>query len=301
MNNLVFPTVWSFWKQVILGKPRSIVSVNLYDSFFLFVYSNRIRYLQYAFQKNFCIRWDYYFFFQQTTLILFQVILILFSNTSQADTNQFKHWYKFYDYTIRHTAGSCFSNYTTNYWPLETDNGDDCKKMAICLLSKINPFDQADMLSATVLLGLMPTALAYFGPSVNELALLSFSQPILAFLMVLGAPVMSVTRFFEFTSANEILDQDRVLSIPKGGRHKTILISICQYIFTALTVINSLANSITLGNQTILSWKCNSFYMQLIWNLMPLIPFFFATLSILFSKVSDKILLQMWIGVNGFG
>lgn len=65
-----------------------------------------------------------------------------------------------------------------------------------CLLNAIPPNWQANFYSAIVVLGLMPTLLAYIGPSVAEISLLSAHRPLLSFLISMGAPAIWLTRVF---------------------------------------------------------------------------------------------------------
>ena len=164
----------------------------------------------------------------------------------------------------------------------------NCKKMAACLLKSLDEFDKADMQSATVLLGLMPTAMAYVSPTVSELALVSSRRPVLASLMALGAPALFVPRLLVFNGIGESLSKDKWSRVVrKKTTRKAVGISFLQYLFVAAAVINCLENSISLGNQTILSWKCLWPYMQLIWNVLSLVPFILAACSLrCCSKVS---------------
>ncbi len=97
-------------------------------------------------------------------------------NLTQSNAEQFSHWYSFYSYTLLHQAGpNCYPNYTTSEFPqyakwLHVEGETNiCKSMVTCLLQNIDDFDKADMQSATIILGLMPTILSYIGPTVREM------------------------------------------------------------------------------------------------------------------------------------
>ena len=163
---------------------------------------------------------------------------------------------------------------------------DMCKSMTTCLLQNIDDFDKADMQSATVILGLMPTILSYVGPTIGEIALLSSRRPILAVFLMLGAPAVFATRPFDFNSPGESLK----MGIGNFVLHKqtlfmTSVITAAQYLLLTLAVISCLLNSLQLGTSTILSWKCLWPYLQLGWNVMPLAPHLCAALSLQLSKV----------------
>lgn len=229
------------------------------------------------------------------TLRQSQVFAFIFSfSVSQVDAEQFSHWFRIYRSTLLDYAGEkCKDNYTRMDWPQYGEDPhiekiDNCKNMASCLLKNLNDFDKADMQSASVLLGLMPTALSYIGPTISELALLFSRRPVLVTLMVIGAPVISVTRLFDFTSLEAPLNHHEwpfhrhVKSKARAG-----WIIFIQYFFIAGAVAMSLENSVFLGRMTILSWKCLYSLMPFWWNLMSLVILLVAALARWVSKVSD--------------
>lgn len=162
-----------------------------------------------------------------------------------------------------------------------------CKSMATCLLQNIDDFDNADMQSATIILGLMPTILSYVSPTVGEIALISSRRPVLAILLVLGAPAIFATRPFDFNNPRESLKKDvGTFVLHKQSPFRATITTIAQYLLLSLAVANCLLNSVQLGSSTILSWKCSWSYLQLGWNFMPLAPHLCAALSSRYSKVS---------------
>ena len=163
--------------------------------------------------------------------------------------------------------------------------------MVTCLLQNIDDIDKADMSSATVILGLMPTILSYFGPSLEEMALISSCRPILAVLVTLGAPAVFATRPFEFNSPGRSLKKDvGIFVLHKQTPFRAALITTTQYFLLSLAVANCLLNSFQLGTSTILSWKCLWSYLQLAWNFMPLAPHICAAISLRYSKVSHHVI-----------
>ena len=159
--------------------------------------------------------------------------------------------------------------------------------MVTCLLQNIDDFDKADMQSATIILGLMPTILSYIGPTVGEMTLISSRRPVLAVLVMLGAPAVFATRPFDFKSPGESLKKDvGSLVLHKQTPFRAAVISTAQYLLLSLAVTNCLLNSMQLGTSTILSWKCLWSYLQLGWNFMPLVPPLCAALSLRRSRVS---------------
>ncbi|KAL2041436.1 hypothetical protein N7G274_005818 [Stereocaulon virgatum] len=153
----------------------------------------------------------------------------------------------------------------------------------------MDEYDKADMQSATIILGLMPTILSYVGPTVGEMALISSRRPVLAALLGLGAPAIFATRAFNFNNPSESLTKDvGTFVIRKQSPFRATLLAITQYLLLSLAVTNCLLNSMQLGSSTILSWKCSWSYLQLGWNFMPLTPHLCAALSVKYSKIYHR-------------
>ena len=172
--------------------------------------------------------------------------------------------------------------------------------MATCLLQNIDDYDKADMNSAAVLLGLSPTILAYFGPTVGEMALISSRRPVLAVLAVLGAPAVFATRPFNFNSPGKSLKKNAGnFVLHRQAPFRAAVITTVQYLLSSLAVANCLLNSVQLGTSTILSWKCLWPYLQLGWNLMALAPHICAALSLRCSKVSPVPTSYAYPSVSG--
>ncbi|KAL9613066.1 MAG: hypothetical protein Q9167_002365 [Letrouitia subvulpina] len=136
--------------------------------------------------------------------------------------------------------------------------------MATCLLQNIDDYDKADMQSATIILGLMPTILSYVGPTVGEMALVSSRRPVLAVLVMLGAPAVYATRPFAYISPADSLEKDvgNNFVLHKQTPLRAAMMTIAQYLFLSLAVTNCLLNSVQLGTSTILSWKCQCVIVQ---------------------------------------
>ena len=172
--------------------------------------------------------------------------------------------------------------------------------MVTCLLQNLDDFDKADMQSATIILGLMPTILSYVGPTVGEIALISSRRPVLAVLAMLGAPAVFATRPFDFNSPGESLKRDAgSFVLHKQTPFRAAVMTTAQYLLLSLAVTNCLINSVQLGTSTILSWKCLWPYLQLGWNFMPLAPHLCAALSLWHSKVSHYTIFYAYQSVQG--
>ena len=222
------------------------------------------------------------------------MILSLCLIFTQSNAEQFSHWYGFYSFTLLHRAGpECYPNYTAGDFPqyvqyLKVEGKIDmCKSMVTCLSRNIDEFDKADMQSATIILGLMPTILSYVGPTVGEMALISSHRPVFAILVMLGAPAVFATRPFDFNGPSESLKRNvEGFVLHKQTSYRAYCMTLAQYLLLSLAVSNSLHNSANLGTSTILSWKCLWPYLELAWNLMPVVPHICAAFSLRSSRVS---------------
>lgn len=74
-----------------------------------------------------------------------------------------------------------------------------------CILGHFDESGKAQLAAASVLLGLLPTILGMVGSNTTEIGLLALRQPVFAFLLSLGAPVISPIRSFEYRDPFELL------------------------------------------------------------------------------------------------
>ena len=221
-------------------------------------------------------------------------ILFLFSFSFAAADEQFTHWYPFYRGSITgFSAAQCFSNYTQGSFPSITElygYSGVCKSMVACLLKHLNEMDKSDMASASLLLGLTPTILGFLGPTTAEIALLSSHRPILAALLSLGAPSISIRRALEFDDPADYLAASvgKFVMKPVHGLVRMLALSSAQYVLTIMAVANVISNSFTLGSRTIISWKCSWQSAALTWSSMTLVPHILAAASLRFSKRASQ-------------
>lgn len=67
-----------------------------------------------------------------------------------------------------------------------------------CVLDGLAGADKANMASATVILGLLPSTLSLAGSNTAETGLLMLRRPMLAFLLGAGSPAINPPRTFEY-------------------------------------------------------------------------------------------------------
>ncbi|MCJ1471853.1 hypothetical protein MMC13_000494 [Lambiella insularis] len=125
----------------------------------------------------------------------------------------------------------------------------------------------ANYQASSVVMGLTPTLLASFGPSVAETSLLSSHRPILSFLISLGAPAVHPTRVFDFTDPYTILEPGRyMLRLPRLGHTSAILLSMVEYVCALAAAVTIATTSIQLGANSILAWGCTNQDLPLVWT-----------------------------------
>ncbi|CAI7630029.1 unnamed protein product [Penicillium glandicola] len=225
-------------------------------------------------------------------------VMALFFNGSNA--KQFEHWYPFYRFTLTQEgdAPTCFKTYEYDLANLDaSQHSMTCKNLVSCIYNNTKEIDKADMSSALVLLGLAPTVLGQMGPTISNKAQLWFRSPILGFLCVLGAP--SIAFGIPWAKADPSEPPTPLNAFASGEmwffgrifrRHtqgsaqislpQSIWIRLLQYSFAAGAVANIFHNVWTLADRTIVSWKCTSSYLELVWVGLTLVPISLAIVAI---------------------
>jgi hypothetical protein len=206
---------------------------------------------------------------------------------------RFEEWYSSY--------GPVFSNISTNVCAetlqgyLADKNGDTCDFHIDCMLENTRESVKSAIASAAIFLSLVPTIMSMLGPSLVQLAILSTRRPVLSFLLSVGSSEFYLDGLFRIESTQELL------SIAKGERLfprirglKAILISVAEYVLAGLAVANVVHNSYRLGNKTIVSFVCNTWYFPLVWTLMLPGIFLLVTIPFQFSRVASAIRRQTY-------
>lgn len=134
------------------------------------------------------------------------------------------------------------------------------------MLSSVSETIKADMASASVLLGLMPTILASIGPTVAELSLLSLRRPFLTFLISLGSPGINPGRVTTYEDPFALSDPyTGALIVPRIRRPWSVIIAMVQYLLAATAAFNVWQLSYILGVHSVISWWCTFSFAPLIW------------------------------------
>ena len=146
-----------------------------------------------------------------------------------------------------------------------------CYRHEACIVDQIETNHLLNYQSAIVMLGLIPTLMAYIGPSIAEISLLYAHRPLLAALLSLGTPtIWTVSNLFESNTPKyaPVIRGDRL--VPRRQRPKVAAtISTCEYLLAAGAMANSISTAIETGQKTILSWGCTTQFAPLLWVVLP--------------------------------
>lgn len=218
---------------------------------------------------------------------------------------QFEQFYPYYQQslTIMENTTECHKNYALDIQRWGASDPNVCKSMVNCLMTNNGDINKADWSSALVLLGLTPTILGQLGSTLKEKARLSFQSPVLGFLCILGAPSIPFERPWTKKNSpdtpprNHFASEERWIFHPvssrRQGRGETIpkwmmaWIAL-KYPLAAAAAVNVLQNVITLGQRTIISWKCTWSHLELAWILTALVPVLFAVVAVFFEWRKDR-------------
>ncbi|KAI8954352.1 hypothetical protein F4801DRAFT_575749 [Xylaria longipes] len=119
-----------------------------------------------------------------------------------------------------------------------------------CIIENLSETPKANMASASVLLGLMPTLLAGLAPSIAEVTLLSLDRPLLSLLVSLAVPSLYPTRTLQYDDPYNTTT------------HSSVAVTSIVNIGLAVAEVSG---------STILSWGCLNWYMPIIWVLLPVL------------------------------
>lgn len=95
------------------------------------------------------------------------------------------------------------------------------------------------MAQAGLIMGVLPTLLAYFGSNTVETGILAMKRPFLALLISAGTPAVWPTRTFDYLSPIEVLRQKKGRKgFPVTSRSVQVFLSVIQYLIAGGAVFN---------------------------------------------------------------
>ena len=140
-----------------------------------------------------------------------------------------------------------------------------------CLLRYMSDTSKANMASAGVLLGLMPTMFATIGSTIAETAMISLvaERPLLALLLAAGSPAVAPLRPFEYPEPNKLMKPQYQgaagYEFPRYKRKGRIAVVALEYAFAAVAVANTATVSYDLGVKAIFSHWAETTLDPLLW------------------------------------
>jgi hypothetical protein len=124
---------------------------------------------------------------------------------------------------------------------------------------------KANMASAAVALGLMPTLFAFIGSNTVETAILSLKRPVLGFLLLAASPTVAPTRTFDYRSPATLLRQRldaKKAKVSTGWR--TLLISSLEYAVAIGALANVAHNTWQLCERVVFAYSVEIEYAPII-------------------------------------
>ena len=119
------------------------------------------------------------------------------------------------------------------------------------------------------MLGLKTTLLSSIAPAVSEISLLSSRRPLMATLLTIGGPAVYDPRSLTYQSPLAILRPTsslfRQTRKPISNRRHWTWVAL-QYATVAAVVFNVVHTSRQLGLRMVITWKCNTSYMPVLWS-----------------------------------
>ena len=145
---------------------------------------------------------------------------------------------------------------------------DLCCDALNCILDSLDATTTANLQSANVLLGLTPTMLSLIGNNPSEVALLSFSgHRILAFLLSIGAPVISATGAFKNSDPLKILKASTCEkpTFPRLSRIPAMFLLFEEYLFSAAAAVNVALLASEISTKAVYVPNCRRTWCAFLW------------------------------------
>lgn len=166
-----------------------------------------------------------------------------------------------------------------------------CEAHVDCMLGEASETLKAKMASAAIFLGILPSMLSMLGPSLTQLTLLTARRPFLSLLIAVGTTGFYLDRLFTVEPPGEHLapkEDERFMPKIRGDKWG-ILISIIEYAAAGLSAYNVIYLSYTIGTRTIMSFKCQVWFLTLIWVFASTFIFLLVAIPFQFSNLAKYI------------
>jgi hypothetical protein len=209
------------------------------------------------------------------------------SFTNLGNSLRFQDWYSalapvFYNISTN-ACNQTLTSYLNEPW-------DDlrCDAHLDCMLENTAESLKAKIASAAVFLGVLPSLLSLFGPSLAHLTLLSARRPFLAFCIACGNPGFYAGRLFTVETPAEAFEEyggSRFIPRVKSLGWM-IFISAVEYILAGAAIFNVVTISLRIGDRVIMSFECRIWFLPIIWMGMFVVIFLIVAIPFQFSRTA---------------
>jgi hypothetical protein len=220
--------------------------------------------------------------------VLFTLSLLLFDVTMiEAKKVHFQHFYpQIRPYMEQYLAEDCSAELATYFTNATSNNGLSCKNCTAtivsgCLLNTFKEVDKANMASAAVLLGILPTMLSLAGSTTAETGLLSLRRPLLAFMIGAGAPAVNPTRTFNYGDPHELMAiRKKSLKMRRPEGAWALAIMLFEYALAGAAVTNLGIVSWQLCIRTITGFAEDTAYLPALWAFLAACVHIFGAIAV---------------------
>lgn len=196
---------------------------------------------------------------------------------------QFKQWYPgirgYMEHNLNHQCAENPTNYYNVSYPYE--DCQQCRGQALidCLLNNLDAITTANLASAAVILGLLPSTLSLVGLSYVETGVLAQRRPFLAFLLATGSPAVSPLRTFDYRDPSEILRQHTALMAYQQPRLSRLIL-VLEYLTAFAAIANLSVVTWQLCVRTICSFTTDTFWMPILWPVLAILIHIVAMVAV---------------------
>ncbi|OTA84583.1 hypothetical protein M434DRAFT_36423 [Hypoxylon sp. CO27-5] len=190
----------------------------------------------------------------------------------------FREWFPQYreNFTsiMRNNCSSVYQDYVTGNTRGATGKSATSRPVVACVLAAVDEAGKANLASAGVVLGLLPSMLSITSSMTNEVGLIAIRRPVLALLLAVGTPSANALRTFEQPEpAHLFLEPSpfRALYPPHLSPRFQIVVSAIQYLIGLGAVTNLAEVSYEVCIRTNVSWATETTYLPALWALLTMV------------------------------
>ena len=167
-----------------------------------------------------------------------------------------------------------------------------------CIIGTMTETNKANMASAAIVLGLLPTILALAGSTTTETGILSLRRPLLAILLAAGSPSVNPIRTFEYHNPFEMLKSGNgSVHLDHSKSKCATYIIILQYILAGGAAINTFYISRQLSLRTICSFAEETTYLPILWAALAIAIHICGAVAVSWCmRFVDTPKLSTWMG-----